>query len=114
MKRLITFAKIFFNRPLQTLALAGLIGVMAGFMVVHQPAYAADARPTSTSTVDKVLTEEPRDQAYEEAVEIIDDPNGVQKTYEENLKQYRQENPDQGGLMEEAKDLVKKITPGDR
>jgi hypothetical protein len=24
---------------------------------------------------------------------VIDDPNGVQKAYEKNLKQYRQENP---------------------
>ncbi|MGG6237395.1 hypothetical protein ACQ4N7_02055 [Nodosilinea sp. AN01ver1] len=38
--------------------------------------------------------------------------NGVQKTYEENLKQYRQENPDQGGVVEGAKELVEKITPG--
>ncbi|MEP0946306.1 hypothetical protein NC992_05430 [Leptolyngbya subtilissima DQ-A4] len=59
------------------------------------------------------MTEEPRDQAYEEAVEVIDNPNGVQETYEKNLKQYKQENPDQKSLVEGAKDLVEKVT-GDK
>ncbi len=58
------------------------------------------------------MTAEPRDQAYEKAVEVIDNPNGVQKTYEENLKQHRQENPDQKSLIEDAKDLVNKVTGG--
>lgn len=111
MKRFITFAQTWFSCRLQSLAIACLIGLASGLMLVHQPAYAA-AGDVSTTRIDETMTAEPRDQAYDEALEVIDDPNGVQKNYEENLKQYRQENPDQESLVEEAKDLVKKITPG--
>ncbi|PSR17699.1 hypothetical protein C8255_11290 [filamentous cyanobacterium CCP3] len=109
--RSITPFREWFSSRLRAIALFGLVGVMSWLMFASQPAYAAEARRTSAPTVDKTMTEEPRDQAYDEALEVIDNPNGVQKTYEENLKQYRQENPDQGGVIEGAKELVEKITP---
>lgn len=112
MQCLLTRSKKWFNGRLRAIALVGLVGVMSWLMLASQPAYAADASRSSTPTVDKTMTAEPRDQAYDEALEVIDNPNGVQKTYEENLKQYRQENPDQGGIVEGAKELVEKITPG--
>ncbi|MBW4461447.1 MAG: hypothetical protein KME47_14600 [Nodosilinea sp. WJT8-NPBG4] len=110
MQRLITLSKEVLSRRFRAIALACLVGLMSWFTLVTQPAFAADNKGTATLPVDQKLTEEPRDQAYEEAVEVIDNPNGVQKTYEENLKQYRQENPDQKSLVEGAKDLVDKVT----
>ena len=112
MQPLLTLAALCLSR-LRALAitLVCLASVTGGLMVAPSMAHAAN-RPAATPPVDQVMAAEPRDQAYEEAVEVIDDPNGVQKTYEENLKQYRQENPDEGGLVEEAKDLIDKITPG--
>lgn len=112
MKRPMTLSKEFFGRRLQAIALACLVGLMSWLTLVTQPAFAANNKGTATPPVDQTLTEEPRDQAYEEAVEVIDDPNGVQKAYEKNLKQYRQENPDQKSLVEDAKELVNKATGG--
>jgi hypothetical protein len=113
MQRLITLTQDFLSRRLRSLALAGLVGLMGWLMIASQPAYAAKSADASTP-VDQVMTQEPRDQAYEEALEVIDDPNGVQKTYKDNLKQYRQENPENNGPVESAKDLVKKMTPGSK
>lgn len=111
MQRLIALTQEFFGRRLRSLALAGLVGLVGWLMVAAQPAYAAKSAKASTP-VDQVMTQEPRDQAYEEALEVIDDPNGVQKAYKENLKQYRQANPNEAGIVDEVKDLVEKITPG--
>ncbi|TVQ07227.1 MAG: hypothetical protein EA368_14800 [Leptolyngbya sp. DLM2.Bin27] len=113
MQRLITLTQACFSRRVRSLILAGLGSLMGWLAIAHQPAYAASAVKDSTP-VDQVMAEEPRDQAYEEALEVIDDPNGVQKAYKENLKQYRQENPENNGPVESAKDLVKKITPGSK
>ncbi|MBW4483369.1 MAG: hypothetical protein KME14_12575 [Tildeniella torsiva UHER 1998/13D] len=110
MKRPMTLSKEFFSRRFRAIALACLVGLMSWLTLATQPAFAANDKGTAAPSVDQTLTAEPRDQAYEEAVEVIDNPNGVQKTYEENLKQYRQENPDQKGLVEDAKDLVNKVT----
>lgn len=112
MKRLMTLSKELFSRRLRAIALACLVGLMSWLTLVTQPAFATNNKGTATPPVDQAMTEEPRDQAYEEAVEVIDDPNGVQKAYEKNLKQYRQENPDQKSLVEDAKDLVDKVTGG--
>ncbi len=111
MQRLIALTQEFFGRRLRSLALASLVGLMGWLMVAPQPAYAAKAAEASTP-VDQVMTQEPRDQAYEEALEVIDDPNGVQKTYKDNLKQYRQAHPNEEGIVDEVKGLVDKITPG--
>ncbi len=111
MQRLTMLSREFFGR-LRTVVLVCLVGLISWLAIANQPAYAANANRASAPTVDQAMTQEPRDQAYEEALEVIDDPNGVQKTYKENLKQFRQENPDQKeGLIEGAKDLVDKVTP---
>lgn len=112
MKRSMTLSKELFGRRLRAIALACLVGLMSWLTLATQPAFAASNQGTAASSVDQTMTAEPRDQAYEEAVDVIDNLNGVQKTYEENLKQYRQENPDQKGLVEDAKDLVTKVTGG--
>ncbi|MBD2109009.1 hypothetical protein [Nodosilinea sp. FACHB-13] len=106
-------SKKFISRRLRAIALVCLVGLMSWLTLATQPAFAANNKATATPPVDQTMTEEPRDQAYEEAVEVIDDPNGVQKAYEKNLKQYKQENPDQKSLVEGAKDLVEKAT-GDK
>ncbi len=111
MQRLVTFAQEFCDRCLRSLAIACLVSIMSGLIVAPLSAYAASTAETSTP-VDQVMAEEPRDQAYEEALQVIDDPNGVQKTYKDNLKQYRKENPETGGLVEDTKELIEKITPG--
>ncbi|WOD37551.1 hypothetical protein [Nodosilinea sp. E11] len=111
MQRLISLIQSVSSRRLRSLVLLGFASITSWLMMAHQPAYAAQAQSPSTP-VDQVMTEEPREQAYEEALDVIDDPNGVQKAYKANLKQYRQQNPEEGGVVNNAKDLVEKITPG--
>ncbi|MBD1875270.1 hypothetical protein H6F75_17450 [Nodosilinea sp. FACHB-131] len=112
MQRLITLSKEVVSRRFRAIALVCLVGLMSWLTLATQPAFAANSKGTATPPVDQKMTEEPRDQAYEEAVEVIDNPNGMQKVYEKNLKQYRQENPDQKSLVEDAKGLVEKVTGG--
>jgi hypothetical protein len=54
--------------------------------------------------------EEDRQAAYEKATEVINEPQGLEKVYEEDLKSFKKENPDENGLIEGAKDLVNKVT----
>jgi hypothetical protein len=98
-----------FSRPWRSVLLLGLGTLMIGSMVAIQPAQAA---PSPSATPGDAAAVEQRQEAYDEALEVIDNPRrGTQEKYEENLSEYRQEHPDQGGLVEEAKELVKKVAP---
>ena len=97
-----------------------LIGVVSLFNVVSwsspltQPSYAVSTPQEALQEIKRDQAAQSRGQAYEEAVEITEDPKtGVEKAYEEEIAEFRKEHPDEGGIVEGAKELVGKVT-GDR
>lgn len=81
------------------LALACLIN-LTGWMVIStiQPSYATPA--AASSQVE-------REQAYEQAKAVVEDPKlGVEKEYEKEMEAYQQENEGEGGLLDKAKELA--------
>lgn len=93
------------------LSLSGL------FVYSNQPAF-ADKAPAEAA-IDRAydmseaagFKEEDRQEAYEEATQAVANPKvGLEKIYEEDLKEYKEENPSQNTLVEGAKDLVEKVT----
>jgi hypothetical protein len=94
------------RKTLFVLALVCSFSFLGWFGASTQPSYAAN-RPAVNQTQNSQSVEA-REEAYEEAKEIADDPKrGVEKEAEKEIKQFRKENPDEGGLVEQAKDLVK-------
>ncbi len=95
------------------LSLSGL------FMFVNQPAL-ADKPLQPQEKIDRAYTmseatglrEEQRQEAYDEATEAIssDPKQGLEEIYEEDLKSYKEEKPNEGGVLEGAKDLVDQVT----
>jgi hypothetical protein len=96
------FGKVFFVLALVCSFSVGWLGLP------QQSSYAAE-KPTM-SQMQSESSLESREQAYEKAKEIADDPKmGIQKEYEEEVEVYREENVE-GGIIEEAKELVTKVT----
>lgn len=103
-------------------ALMSLLSLSGLFTFANQPALADrnSSRPTQQA-VDRAYTyseatglkEEDRLDAYEEATQAINDPKGLDKIYEKDLKEFKQENPSENGLVEGAKNLVDKVTGND-
>jgi hypothetical protein len=79
------------------------------FIFASQPSYAA--KLTTQEKVDSASNKaiEPPAETYEEAVEEAKNPAKMEKAYEEDLKEYRESQPDKG-VLEGAKDLVEKVT----
>jgi len=96
-----------------------LLSVSGLFIFANQPALAnqplqSQAKIGRASTMSEAtgVREEQRQEAYEEATEAVssDPKQGLEKIYEEDLQEYREENPNEGGLIEGAKELVDKVT----
>lgn len=103
----------------------GLISVLSLsslLIFANQPAFADYSNRSSQAeqTINRAYTmsegtglrEESRQEAYDETAEAIsDDPKaGIEEIYEEDLKAYRSENSDEGGVLEGAKELIDKVT----
>jgi hypothetical protein len=97
-----------------------LLSVSGLFIFASQPALAE--RPVSAKIDSAYQTsqaagrsQEQRQDAYDEATEAIssDPKQGLEEIYEEDLQEYREQNPDRGGLLEGAKELVDKVTGQD-
>lgn len=117
MKRLIEAARQFLNVRARAVVLVGLVGLTGWLLVANQPAYAAENAKRLTSETPQERNNniaKSRMKDYEEALDVTNDPRGTQKEYRENLEELRRENSsaDEGGLIEEAKDLVEKVLPG--
>ncbi len=93
--------------------------IVPGLLICgSQPALANPLQPQGkldrayTMSESTGLREEQRQDAYEEATEAVSSnpKQGIEKIYEEDLQEYREENPNKGGLIEGAKDLVEKVT----
>jgi hypothetical protein len=102
--------------------LVSLMGLLAlsGLFVFTNQAALADRSLQPQEKIDRAYTmseatglrEEDRQEAYEEATEAVssDPKEGLEEIYEEDLKAYREDNGDEGGLLGGAKDLVDKVT----
>jgi hypothetical protein len=110
-----------FVKRVLIVGLMSLLSLSGLFIFANQPALADKPlnRPSQAEEViDRAYTmseatglrEEDRQEAYEEAAEAINDPKGLDKIYDEDLKAFRKENPGENGLLEGAKDLVDKVT----
>ncbi len=103
------------RRVILMIVLVGLFNLAGWFIFVNQPSYAAVSSPKEElNDIRKDLERKNPQEMYEEALDVSKDPKmGEQKKYEENLKKYKQENPDQGGLLKGAKELVNQVTGND-
>lgn len=97
-----------------------LLSISGLFIFANQPALAdkplsAKMERTYQTSEAAGLREEQRQEAYDEATEAIssDPKQGLEEIYEEDLQEYREENPDKGGLLGGAKELVDKVTGQD-
>ncbi len=94
-----------------------VFSLMAWTFGIQQPSYAITSQTNQLTPEEKIdrayeynraagIREEERQEAYEQAIKESENP---QKTYERNLKAYKQENP-QPNLIEKAEELVEKVT----
>ncbi len=108
-----------FGKSILVFSLMTLLSLSGLFVFTNQPALADKplGRPTDEA-VERAYTmseatgfkEEDRQEAYDEAAEAINDPKGLDKIYQEDLKEFKQENPGATGLVQEAKKVVEKVT----
>ncbi|MBD1824575.1 hypothetical protein H6F51_19080 [Cyanobacteria bacterium FACHB-DQ100] len=92
-----------------------VVGLMAwtGFFM---PAYAnVTLQPPGSEEVISPDGQEysSRQEAYEKAMEAANDPKGLDKEYEKDLKIFKKENPDQANIIEKAEAAVEKVV-GDK
>lgn len=113
-----------FAKRILVLGLMSLLSLSSLFIFANQPAWADKPlnRPSqSEAAIDRAYTlsegtglkEEDRQAAYDEATDALNDPKGLDKIYEEDLKEFKKENPGQTGLVEGAKKVVDKVTGKD-
>jgi hypothetical protein len=119
------------------LSLISLLSLSSLFIFVQPSALAASNKPLNPPSqaeevIDRAYTlseatglreedrqatqqtqQKQRQSAYEEATQAINDPKGLDKIYEEDLKVYKEETQPDQGLVEGAKDLIKNITGND-
>ena len=122
MQRIFSVIGQAFAKRVLVFGLISLLSLSSLLVFAAQPALADRSNRASQAeeTINRAYTmseatglrEEARQEAYEETAEAIsDDPKaGIEEIYEEDLKVYRSENPDQGGVLEGAKDLIDKVT----
>jgi len=103
------------------IGLMSLLSLSGLFIFGSQPAFASKTSAVE-GAVDRAydmseaagFKEEDRQEAYEEATEAVANPKvGLEKIYEEDLKEYQEENPSENVLVEGAKELVEKVTGKD-
>lgn len=108
-----------FGKRILIFGLMSLLSLSGLFIFSNQPAFAdKPLNKQSEEVIDRAYTlseeagilEESRLEAYEEATEALNDPKGLDKIYEEDLKAYKKENPGENSLVEGAKSLVDKVT----
>ncbi|PSF36147.1 hypothetical protein C7H19_14205 [Aphanothece hegewaldii CCALA 016] len=107
-----SFFKQILRRGIFVVVLVSLINLAGWFLPTIQPSYAGVSSPAEElKDIRKDLAAQDPEKIYEEATDPSVDPKmGVEKKFEENLKEYNKENPDQGGLLGGAKELINKIT----
>lgn len=101
-----------FRKSILILSLITLLSLSNSFIFASQPAYAAKLTPEEKIDRADNSSAAPaiREESYEEEVEEAKSPAKMEEAYEKDLKEYKESQPDKGGLVEEAKELVEKVT----
>ncbi|MBD1812151.1 hypothetical protein NDA07_03765 [Microcoleus vaginatus DQ-U2] len=95
-----------------TLALISLVGLA---VVPSQGAYAgqdkshAPQEATITEPATSFEDLNPQAGSYDEIVKTAQNPANVEKIYDESLKEYKGEHP-QEGIVQKAEELIEKVT----
>jgi hypothetical protein len=92
------------SKNLLSLCLVSLMLLSGLFLLVQPPSYAATAQQMSNSAQMKTSPAD-REKAYDEAVQEAKDIESIEDTYEENLKEFKEENP-QPNLLEKAEEVI--------
>ncbi len=106
-------ARVFCNIAL-VFSLAALM-LPITFMLSAQPSY-ADMQPDVTVQEDMGSIQQEAESLqkdYDAEASAVSNPKGVEKEYEENLADYRKAHRGENSLVEEAKQLVEKVTGRD-
>lgn len=93
-------------------ALIILLSISALVLFPTQPSLAEAPslrQPMQTQTDNSNQSETAREKAYDKEINALNNPQGLEKEYEENLETYEETQPDKG-LIQEAKSLVEKAT----
>jgi signal recognition particle subunit SEC65 len=92
-------------------ALVGLMSLSIGFSSI-QPVYADVSSPKEAlREIQKDQATENPAKAYNEMTKVVEDPKvGIEKEYEKKEQEYFEDHPNAGGLVEQAKELVTKVT----
>lgn len=102
------------RKGLLLVALIGLLNVVSWFSLPNNSVYAASSPNEYLQEIQKDQTSKDRQKAYQEATKITEDPKmGVEKEYEEEVDEYFEEHPEEGGALQGAKNLVNKVTGKD-
>ncbi len=116
MQRIFSSLKQAFRKILFAFSLISLISLSALFIFTAGPSLAAtpiQSQPTIEKGIDNANQASEgavnRTEAYEKAVEAVDEPQGLEKVYEKNLEKYEETQPDTG-IIQEAKQLIEKVT----
>jgi hypothetical protein len=123
MQRIFTSLKQTFSKKLLTLLTLSLCILSSLFIFIQQPSLAASVSTGGQKLIQQEKMDkqsqaanlnnqasESREEAYEDQVEAAKDPD---KVYEENLKEFKKANPDEGIVqkaVEGAKEAVEKVT----
>lgn len=94
-------------------ALLGLLSWTGLFVSTALPGFAATLNQGASQ--ETVISPDgqsyaSREEAYDQAIEAANDPEGLEKEYEKDIEIFKQEHPDQMNLVEEAKEVVEKVT----
>lgn len=102
------------KRVLVRAIVVGLIGLLSWtglFASAALPSFAASVEDVTEEVISpdsqKYAT---REEAYDKAIQAANDPKGLDKEYEKDIKIFKKENPDDVSLVEKAKEAVEKVT----
>lgn len=128
MQRFFSAIRQAFHKNVLLLGLISLLSLSSLFIFAQQSALAA-SNLQADEVIDRAYTlseatglkeedrqaaqQKERQSAYEEATKAINDPKGLDKIYEEDLENYKEETQQDQGLVKGAKDLIKNVTGKD-
>lgn len=116
MQRIFSAINQALGKTVLLLGLIGLLSISSLLIFPIQSSLAANSKSlisqekvTNQNTADHNAGLGNREDAYEKAVEVVEDPKGLEKVYEENLDEYKGTEGN-NGIVEAAKDLVENVT----
>jgi hypothetical protein len=110
---LISFMQVF-RKGILLVTLVGLFNLIGWLNIFTQPSYAVSDPQEAIQEIRKDLAEQNPEKIYEEATKVAEDPKrGVEKKYEKNMSEFYEEHPEEGGIIQEAKAIVKGATKKD-